>query len=283
MAGEIWFGTRDYMQWVPAPALNVDASKQGWSTETTYLNGGAYARRSIASHKRYNMSWNLTTRQRIRAITDYADGLYGTGPIYWADPFVMDTNMLPAYWAAPFMGCEDGIILSGSEFTRPEPVPSPNNLGYPVMSALYTVVSTDPKPSVWIPIPPGYTAWIGAHGSAGTGGTVVATPTAGPGTPGAGTTLTLLDIADSTRFNLSFDSSTYDGVLISLGGSGTITLSGLMVQVLPSGLVPPSGGFISGQGHSGCTFASQPVLTQYSAYYDRVGLSADLLETQAWL
>lgn len=282
MAGDMWFGTREYMQWVPAPALNIDASKRGWQTETAYMNGGAYVRRSVTAHKRFSMAWNLTTRERIRSITDYADGLYGDGPIYWADPFTMDTNMLPAYWAAPFMGTEDGPILSGSEYTRPEAVPSPNDLGYPLTSALYTV-GTDPKPSVWIPIPPGYTAWVGAHGQAGTGGTVVATPTTGPGTPDAPVTLTLLSVADSTRFNQSFDSSSYSGVLISLGGSGTVTLSGLMVQVLPSGLVPPSGGFISGQGHSGASFVSQPVLTQYSAVYDRVGLTAELVETNAWL
>lgn len=279
--GKIWFGTRDLMQWVPDPAVNVEASKSGWSTETSFLNGGAYVRRSMAAHRRYSMSWNMRHRADVRPILDYADGIYGTGPIYWANPFDMDTNMLPPYWAAPMMGGYDGIILNGAEYERPELVPSPNTLGYPVQSALYTV-GADPKPSVWIPIPPGYTAWIGAHGQNGTGGTVVATPTNGPGTPGSGTTLTLLSTATETRFNQSFDSDTYDGVLISLGGSGTITLSGLMVQLLPTGATPENGGFISGQGSSGCSFASQPFVSEYSAAFDRVGVNIELVETEAW-
>lgn len=278
MASEIWFGTKAYMSWVPAPAINVDASKQGWTSQSNYLNGGAYVRKSTSSHKEYSFTWNNTTRDRVRSVTDYADGLFGD-VIYWADPFVMDMNMLPQYWAAPMQGLDDGIILSGSE-TRPTSIATPaNQLGYPTTSAVYTVVSGDTKPTLWVPIPPGYTGWVGAHGQAGTGGTVVATPTTGGDNLGTPTTLDLLDVSSVTRVNYS---TAEQGVQISLGGSGTITLSGIMVQVLPTGVVPPLGGFISGQGHSGCTFASQPVLTQYSAVLDRVGVTAKLVETQAW-
>jgi hypothetical protein len=282
MAGQIWFGTKDYMTWVPAPAINVDASKQGWSSQSNYLNGGAYVRKSTTSHKEYNFSWNMTTRERIRAVTDYADGLYGD-VIYWADPFVMDTNMLPQYCAAPMQGIDDGPIMSGST-TRPTSIATPaNQNGYPTTSAVYTVAAGDTKPSLWVPIPPGYTAWVGAHGQAGTGGTVVVTPTTGGSNLGTPVTLTLLSVADVNRVNYSTTSA---GVQISLGGSGTITLSGIIVQVLPTGRTPALGGFISGQGHSGCTFASQPVLTQYSAVLGQdglVGATAKLVETQAWL
>ena len=29
MAGKVWFGTKAAMQWIPAPAINVSAGKQG--------------------------------------------------------------------------------------------------------------------------------------------------------------------------------------------------------------------------------------------------------------
>lgn len=282
MAGQIWFGTREYMQWVKAPAINMTASKVGWDAQTNYLNGGASVRRSVSAHKEYGMSWNLASREDIRAISDYADGIYGTGPIYWTDPFTADTNALPQAWATPFVGAHDGTILSGKE-TRPTLVQTPANInGYPTRSALYTI-GTDDKPAVWVPIPPGYTAWVGAVGIEGTGGKVVATPTTGPSTSAPGQNLTLLPVTGTTRVNKSFDSSAYDGVLVSLGGSGSVTLTALTVQVLPSGAVPATGGFISGQGHSGCSFVSQPELTQYSAVMDRVGLTVRMIETEQWL
>lgn len=282
MAGLMYFGTRNYMQFVSAPAVNMDGSKHGWESQTNYLNGGAFVRRSTASHKEYSLSWNMTNRANIRAITDYADGVYGQGPFYWADPFVMDTNMLPMPWGAPFQTGYDGVTLDGSA-TRPTLVTTPaNTLGYPTQSAVYTV-GAGVKPSIWIPIPPGFTAWCGVSGVAGTGGVVVATPTTGVSGLGTPVNLTMLSVTDPNRVNQSFLSSSYNGVQISLGGTGTVTLSNIIVQLLPTGAVPPTGGFISGQGHSGCLFQAQPVLTQYSAALDRVGLTAVLVETQQWL
>lgn len=282
MAARMWFGTRGNMRWVKAPAINMTAGKVGWEAQTNYLSGGASVRRSISAHKEYGMSWNLAEREEIRMITDYADGIYGTGPIYWADPFVLDSNMLPQAWATPFVGAHDGTILSGSD-VRPTLVDTPANInGYPVKSAVYTVGAGD-KPAVWIPIPPGYTAWVGATGTAGTGGAVTVAPTTGATTSAPAQALTLLPVTGTTRVNKSFDSSAYDGVLVSLGGTGTITLTSMIVQVLPTGSVPASGGFISGQGHSGCSFASQPELTQYNAVLDRVGLTVRMVETEQWL
>jgi hypothetical protein len=281
--GSVWFGTRDKMQWVQAPAVSLDASKFDWAAQTNFLNGGANVRRSVASHKEYQMAWDLTSRALIRVVTDYADGLFGSGAIYWVDPFAINTNLLPAYWASPFMGAFDGVNLTGTT-TAPTLTPTAvNTNGYPTQSAVYTVAAGT-KPTVWVPIPAGYTLWIGAHGVAGTGGVVVATPTTGPTTIGTPVNLTMLSVTTTTLVNQSFDyASGYDGVLISLGGTGTVTLSGIVVQAFPTGVTPPLGSFVSGQGHSGCTFAAQPTLTLYNAPMDLVGLTAKLVETQAWV
>jgi hypothetical protein len=135
---------------------------------------------------------------------------------------------------------------------------------------------------VWVPIPPGYTAWVGAYGFDGTGGTVVATPTVDALASGTPVTLTLMDVTDNSRFNESFDSSLFNGVELSLGGAGTVTLSGIMVQVLETGVTPEAGGFISGQGNSGLQFTAQPTYTPYSAALDKVGVVAELTEYYGW-
>ena len=279
---KMWFGTRNYMTWVECPAVSIDASKINWTSQTNFLNGGTYVRNSTNAHKEYTLNWNMTSRDNIRAITDFADNHYGSGPFYWADPFTMDTNIMPAQWGAAYINTIDGTAYAGN---RPVQVNTDaNSLGYPIYSAQYTINSIDTQPQVWVPIPPGYTAWVGAKGVSGTGGLVRAIPTTGPSSTGTAVTITPSAVASTTRVSNSFAASSgYDGVIITLGGSGTITITSIIVQILPDSQTPTTGGFISGQGHSGCTFATQPSLTNYSSALDKVGLSAKLVETQAWL
>lgn len=279
--GDFYIGTRERMFEMRAPSVGFPSSKQGWSNEINFLNGGASVRRSRAAHKRYEMSWNVLSRDEARIVLDLADGVYGTGNIYWLDPFVSNRNMLPQWWATPSTGVEDGLPLNGGE--RGTVVATPvNSLGFPVQSIRYDCAGAGR--SVWIPIPEGFTAHIGAYGQDGTGGKVVATPTTGPSTTGTPIDLTLLDVTDDSRFNATVASSggTNTGVLISLDGTGDVVLSGLMVQVLADGVTPETGGFISGQGHSGCQFVAQPEYTPYSAALDQVGVVAEFVEVGGW-
>ena len=350
MAYQMWFGTRDYPQWISCPVVDADMSKVGWQSQQQYLNGGARVRRSSTAHKEYNLSWNLQSRDNIRQINDYADGIYGDGLIYFLDPFAMDKNVLPQYWAAPMLGADDGPILHGG--VRPTIVATgTNGFGYPVKSAVYAVkadatitgavgsgsvvtftaantyavgdvvsisgitpsvynlgtvtiatasstqftvnntavgtyssggTATVARPQLYIPIPAGYTAWIGAHGSATGTAAVKVTPTVGPATLGTPVNLTLLDVTSDTRVNESFDGDSYSGVLIELAGVGNLTLAGLIMQVIPTGVDAAIGGFISGQGNSGCHFAEQPKLQNYSSAMDLVGMTARLVEVGAW-
>src|SRR5690606_23968116 len=140
-----------------------------WSTSSQYLNGGAGARGSTSSHKEYDMSWGTLNREKVRMITDYADGIYdtreGVNLIYFIDPTTTGpfSNVLPQLWAAPFQQGVEGLTLFSGQ--RPDIVQTPvNTFDYPARSIRYKANST--ASSLWIPIPPGYTAWVGVHGEA---------------------------------------------------------------------------------------------------------------------
>lgn len=275
-----YMGTREQMLEVRSPSVNMPSSKQGYFNKVDFLNGGTSIRRSTAAHKLYTMTWNMIDRDEARKVMDIADGVYGTGPVYVHDPITADRNVLPQWWATPSQGLRDGLPLNDA--ARGESVTTPSNtLGFPHDSITYTVLDGRTR-RVWVPIPAGHTAWVGAYGSDGTGGTVVATPTVDSSTDGTPVTLTLLAVTDDSRFNESFDSTSYDGVEISLGGEGTVTLSGIMVQVLETGVTPETGGFISGQGNSGLQFITQPTYTPYSSALDKVGVVAELAEYYGW-
>jgi hypothetical protein len=280
---EVWFGTKDHMQWIPAPAVNVSAGKQGHQSQVVFTNGGAFVRRSKTSHKRYNFAWNMKNFEEIQPVLDYADGVYGNGYIYYSNPFNIGRNALPAYWASPFMNYYDGPVIVDS--VRPTLVSSGSVNGYPVESAQYSLTSSSRVPSIFIPIPPNHTAYVGAHGQLASGSATVRVipeiSATGSDTP---VDLTLLTTATSDRTNATFSGNSYIGITLTMrsASTGSLILSGLMVQVLPDGAVIESGGFISGQGQSGLAFASQPVVSEYSAALDRVGVSAEMVETEAW-
>jgi hypothetical protein len=274
------------MKWVPYPQVDgTSFTKGGWNSLLEYKNGGARVSSSRSGYQSYTFGW-LGSRDDLRFIKDLASGLYdnsdATDLIYFLDAQAADKNLLSPVWASPAVAASDGLTLFPGQV--PSLVQTPANaLDYPARSAVYTTNTA--SSSTFIPIPPGYTAWVGAHGSATGSAGILVTTTQGL-TSGAQTKLTMLSVTDVTRVNASFDSTVCDGILISYtnGGSSstdTLTVSGMMVQVLPSGTTPTQGGFISGQGHSGCQFVGAPQETPYM--FDRIGITARLVETGAWL
>lgn len=276
-----YIGTRERMFQMRAPSVNMPSSKAGFQNDLNFLNGGASVRRSVTAHKNYVMTWNVLSRDEGRIILDLADGLYGLGPIYWLDPLAANRNMLPQQWASPFQGTADGLSLNNGP--KPQRVRTvANSLGFPIASARYEVATPNTK-RVWVPIPEGHVAHVGVFGQEVTNGKMFAIPTRADGVAVQPVELTLMSVNDDSRFNKSFASSDgFNGVFLRLGGSGFITLSGMMVQVLPEGQTPESGGFISGQGHSGARFTEQPAYTPFSAALDQVSVVATFVETESW-
>lgn len=287
MAKGMYFGNRNFMQWIMPPQINYEAGRKTRISTQQFLNGGTAVRRTATGSRNYNFSWTLKPRDQVRAVLDYYDGVYGTDdPIYFLDPFAMDKNLMPAWWAAPALGAKDAPLLAYSSLAaRPSLIATPaNGLGYPTFAAQYTMSSGMTKPPLYIPIPPDHRLWVGVHGATSGNGAVNLIPATGPATFGSATALPFLSATTTTRVSNSVDGDNYPGAFLQMAGSsGTVTLYGVIAQVLPWNVTPSTGGFISGQGHSGCQFSEDPVYTQNSAALDKVSLSVSLTEVGGWL
>lgn len=287
----LWFGTRGFETWVKAPEPGGDSSRVGYSSSVALLNGGASLRVSQAAHREYSWTWpNVSSRADMRPFSDFAEGVYdsqdGVNLIYFIDPMTADLNVLPQNWASPAQGGADGVPLFDDDDHPPTLVATPaNGFRYPARGAQYTG-AINPQ-SLYIPIPPGYTAWVGAHGAATTTASGVSVqPVNGYSNSGAPTKLTLQAVTDANLTNASFAATgSVGGIVISpvLAAGETLTLYGIVVQILATGTSPSTGQFISGQGHSGCLFSSHPTESPYSSPFDQVGASAKLSEIGSWL
>ncbi|UOE45891.1 hypothetical protein [Agromyces larvae] len=289
MSAQIWFGTREHMQYVPAWSPGAVYDRAGSIESADYLNGGVGVRRSLGSHRTYDLTWPNQRRADLRKITDYADGLFGDGLLYWSDPAWMDTNALPARWATPWVTTKGvpPLLLDARpvRITNPDP-----GHGYPTFGARYTKRAASVSDSIFIPIPPGREAWIGVHGEENAAdvvgvrrhqrtvptGSVVKPAVLGVNTPER--VNTVIEGGEQAWVEIFFDLDVLD-----VGDS--FDLYGLVVQVLPSLATPGGGDFISGQGHSGCEWTKLPGETVMMIHRmgEAVFTSATLAETGAWL
>ncbi len=274
MQRQMFFGTADRMTWIPAPLASPQITSTFWRDSANYLNGGAYIRHSATSHKVFSYSWGTSSMEDLAELQAYFDGAYGDPPFYFLDPLAARSNCLPLWIAAPALGLEDAPVLAeGLTPTSTGLVPNTNH--YPFRGATYSLnVGTDhPVYVASIPVPAGYTLWVGVHGAA-TGDAHVNV---------GSTPCSLLDTSDAQRTDTAVDG---DGGLIdlTLSGNGYLTIYGMIAQVLPVGESPSIGGFVPGRGHSGVRLSNDPQVTEYSAAIPgaQVAMTAEFTETGAW-
>lgn len=190
----------------PTPLQGADSSPSAWGVDGTLLNGGGYGFNSFGSHKRYTYEWpQSSSPETAQMMKSYRDGTYGRGLLYFLEPGIYRTNILPAHWADPSMSLNSeapslvygvgpiAVATSGGE-----------DLALPISSAQYDLSTTPaqtiptPDSSVFIPVPEGHTLFLGAfYSGTGTGG-VFATPVNSNGTLGTAVRLTEKPNSDTT-------------------------------------------------------------------------------------
>lgn len=295
MAKQIWFGIPGVkMQWCPAPKAGAQVSNAGYAQTVAFENGGADVVRSAQRRKQYTFNFAGPSKDLdgISTYTRYAAGFYGSGLIYFADPYAYETNLFAAGWSSP------GLIEQGWEniydATPTFSNTSSNTYNQPLRSATWSVTSSagavpaTANGVAYIPIPPTHTLNIGASGSATGDAVLRVVPINTDGTSGTATDLTLLDATASTRMNATFSGSSYQAVKVYItrtgSASSTITLTSLMAQLYKTGVTPslPSSHII-GEGHTGLAFADEAIVENYT-YIDppRKGMNTTLIEVGAW-
>lgn len=187
-----WFGTEERAGFFATPLKGADSSPSAWGVDGTLLNGGGYGFNSVGSHKRYTYEWpQSSSPETAQMMKSYRDGTYGRGLLYFLEPGIYRTNILPAHWADPSMSInnEAPSLVYGLD---PVGVPTSggSDLNLPIVSAQYdlsaTPAQTAPTPdsSVFLPIPTGHTLFLGAFYYATGSGGVYATPINSNGTLG---------------------------------------------------------------------------------------------------
>jgi hypothetical protein len=285
MAANVWMGTRGSERWLKAPAPSGAFQATGWSALNQQRNGRVNGRTSRSTHMVYNLSWPTADRDTARQLSDMYYGVHGDGLIHWIDPTI--DNQLPAHWSYPGLGCVDGPVIYGT--SRPaSAVTAANPHELPARSAVFTrPFAGYVPPSMYLPIPPGYAAHIGVHGVA-SAGALIARPMNDTTPVGAAAIIPTLAASSATRFStVVTQTGSVTGIELRLAlgetvGSTTLptsaTIAGMMVEVLPVGQTPRSGGYRRGEGNSGCRMFDPPVEAPISSIYDMVSVSAVLTE-----
>lgn len=297
---KVYFGNATKQAWINAPQSGMTASSAGWINETQLLNGQTNIKRSQGSHRRFDMSWlgSLNApalEDSLHTIKDFADGLYGTGPFFWNDPYATKSNMFPPAWSAPALSigtdweaiCPDDVGITKSVVTTASisALVGNNTSGYPLNAAKFVAPGSPNAESTRFRffIPEGYVLWLGVHGHHGTTGAAFGQAFKN-GVAGTPVNITPLGVNTTSRVNVSFSSTAADYVEFYLAKVApspcTFYVVGLIAQVLPTGQSPAAGNFVMGRGTTGLEFATFPEIEYYSANINdgQVGMSVTLAE-----
>jgi hypothetical protein len=255
----LWFGTEEYREWVMCPDQGLQMNSVGWNDNGVFLNGGAWSANSDTVHRAY--SANFTgDYETVQAVLDFAAGQFGPGPYYFIDPFSQGSNSLSAWLASPRLMASDAPCFTGA--VRPTlAVTGANALRLPTKSAVFTVGTSSDLSTFRFAVPSGFTAHVRWWGSK---------------TGTANLRVNTTDVAPVTTTTF-----TSDFLDISLTGTGTITISGIMVQLLATGETPDFSVFKSGRGTTAVAITDTQ-LTGYSAIRSRVAATLSLLEVGGW-
>jgi len=293
MAQTAYFGNATKALWVKAPQSGMTAAPTGYSSQLNFLNGGSSVRRSNRTHREFNMSWNgqmngTDTTEDLQVIKDFYDGIYGTGPFYWTDPYAMSSNLMPPHWAAPMLDELDWPSISAT--ITPTFISNTYSNGYPIKGAIYSLPAghADTR-KLTILIPSTHTLNFGWHAqvaalSASTTSGIRIIPYDLSGVAQTAVNPASLLAGGTTRTNQTFAGSSYSRVEIFLAnGSASqvaVRVVAMIAQLLLTGTSVASGGFISGRGTSKLEFAGPPTINYISSAINNgyIEMSANFVE-----
>lgn len=298
---KMWFGTREYAQWIETPLSGADVSSVGWSAGGVLLNGGGWQKNSDATHKTYNFSWRKSsTRQQAQLMQSFRDGTYGTGPLYFLDPLTYTTNILPKTWADPSLAARNpglnlipGITPTASRDTALSNEPYDFRIqSYPINWATYTIPSGSARSGrkLFVPIPEGYSLHLGAVYQATGTAAIKVRRVKWDGTYGTTFTLESIPAWMNAVTNTDLIGNGDAGVEIwveKLGNSSaSIAIKGMTARVQPQFLAPDAiklGPWVGGQGHSGVRFEGDVKIIEHNGMGGgQVEYAATFKEVGTW-
>lgn len=298
MAGKVYFGNTNFQTFITAPLTGMTAASSGYSATTDLLNGRSFVKRSNGAARKFSASWlgsmnNSDLTNNLQTIKDFADGVYGTGSVYWLDPYAMAQNVLPPHWAAPGLAAKDWPALNSitPTFTTLSGTSNVYANNFPQTYATYTGASGAVNRNLDIIIPSGYYFHFGWHATASglnalsnpgyyitkySRATNLAVTSGGfPDFPSS------LLAGGTTRTNYVIDGNTYSRVRITFAvpSSNTTSVVGAIAQILPTN-TPTTGAFIPGKGTTALQFASPLEIEYYSSAVNsgQIGLSTTFVE-----
>lgn len=257
---QMLFGPKFRERMVPTMRIDPDYTRQGYSSVSALVNGGASVERSLTAAKKYAITWPMRGRQITQMILGMAEGVWGDELIYFVDPFAMDQNLADQQFGNPALAAMDGLTLfyDGDVDVVPSlsPITYDPVLMYPNSQAVYEARGTSRK--IYVPIVPGHVAWVGAHGSATGAAGMRVTPyvSSSAQTP---TTLTMLPVNTPTLVNTPFSSA--DGLTgIEVDALVTSLLKNLSPNPSSEANLAYTGAITT--GYTQANAATTPTLTQ---------------------
>lgn len=297
-----FFGNLSYMRNPPLPRQGMQSQDTGYAAMMPLGNGGNVGLRSSQSHKSYTVSFSGTTSDvsGIDLYPQFRSGHFGSGLLYFNNPYDYETNLLAPGWAAPGLA-EEGWYKIANPATSAVAYSASGaavaSQGQPARTAVYALtgaagaVPTEQYYRHVVVIPPTHRLLLGWSGEVVGAGRVMVRPvTVADGiTYATAQALTPLVTTGATRTNAAFSGATYKAVEIYLtretAVSSAVSIASMMARLQPltDTLSHVTGPHRRGNGHTGCMFADDAVVEDY-IYMNppRKGISTTLEEVGAW-
>lgn len=290
------FGNTLKMVDAPEPDLPFKSDMVGYGESMGFESGGFASKVSQGYSRRYDFAYDIENSTLLNVFRRFRQGSYGTGLLYFADPFAYRTNLFSPAWAEP------GLIEGGDWPTIFDTVPtfssvSANSYDQPLRKATFTIAAaantapTKSRSRFLIPIPADMTLRLGVSGAAtGTGVVHVEAVNIAAGTT-SGSNLTLLTDTSSTRLNASFAGSAYDYIIVDLrrtsAAASTVTITSMLAQLYKTTVTPTlTGNHVPGDGHTGLRFLDGNMSSAHRLWLGEERFSSlgfSLVEVGAWL